>query len=91
MERLQNIADHRAAGYGLLRAGLARLLRRGLAAKARQGESGGERDQDAKTPSRPARCVTLPRFRASEWKSLGICALTPSHPHNGLVRDGVRR
>jgi hypothetical protein len=88
MERLQNTADHRAAGYGLLRLS---LLRGGLAAKARQGESGGERDQDAKAPSRAARCVTLPRFRASEWERLGICALTPSHPHNGLVHDGVRR
>jgi hypothetical protein len=91
MERLQNIADHRAAGCGLLRRGLAGLLRGGLAANARQGESGGERDQDAKAPCRAARCVTLPRFRASEWERLGICALTPSHPHNGLVRDGVRR
>ncbi len=91
MERLQNVADHRAAGYRLLRAGRAGLLRAGLAAKARQGESGGESDHDAKTPSRPARCVTLPRFRASEWESLGICALTLSRPRDGLVRDGVRR
>ena len=37
MERLQNIADHRAAGAGFFRG-----LLRGRAAKARQGENGGE-------------------------------------------------
>jgi hypothetical protein len=83
MERVQNVADHRAAGH--------RLLRGGLAAKARQKESGGDRDQGATAPSPAARCFTLPRFRAGEWERFGICALTPSHPHNRLVRDGVRR
>jgi hypothetical protein len=83
MERLQNIADHRAAGWGLLRGG--------IAIKALDRENRGERDQNAKTFSRAARCVTLPRFRANDRRRLGICAPTPSHPHNGLVRDGVRR